>query len=519
MKRFWTATALGFLLFGFFAAAPAQSDDLDRKIKALEVELSQLKSEQAEVKAQQIEMKKEATAAAAALPNFTYRPGSGMMIEAVDKSWSFRASMRADLRVVFESGLSEFARETSSVFARRFRPDFYYCINDCLYELQMQLDLDGFGTGNGKNATNTATGSILHHGLLFVHLEKLNPWLPTFLIGMDGNSSISAYRQGSDLNGSQLEYDLLSRNTFDDGTWGNGFGLNWDNRSLSDIGIPGRLVRFNVAYATTREADDGLQSFREQRSVTTYINVEPFSETKNKWIQGLGVDFGAWLCPNESNHTAQNPQSIACNRLRIQDVVSAGRQNLFDTGVAANSGAIRGSGLTHLLMPGLGWTIGPYRLRVVGGFQRFDGQNPNWKGNEFLIGHDLFLWSPKGFLTGNSNTPGSVLLGTHFERTDVSCPSALQCNNGGQFNRSQILLREWDLWYFLAPSMSVGLNWLWYDASNVLVADTGTGASGIQGSNNVSRNLGCKSSHQHTLEASGRGCDWLDFFIGWRYQF
>ena len=42
------------------------------------------------------------------------------------------------------------------------------------------------------------------------------------------------------------------------------------------------------------------------------------------------------------------------------------------------------------------------------------------RGHDFLIGHDLYLWSPKGFLTGSANTPGSILVGTHFERTDVS---------------------------------------------------------------------------------------------------
>ena len=30
-----------------------------------------------------------------------------------------------------------------------------------------------------------------------------------------------------------------------------------------------------------------------------------------------------------------------------------------------------------------------------------------------------------------------------------------------------ILLREWDMWYFIAPRMSVGVNMLWYDASNL----------------------------------------------------
>src|SRR5262249_37615946 len=91
------------------------------------------------------------------------------------------------------------------------------------------------------------------------------------------------------------------------------------------------------------------------------------------------------------------------------------------------------------------------------------------RGMDWLIGHDLFLWSPKGFLTGTANTPGSILVGTHFERTNVSCEG--RCNfaqmNGGQFHRDRILLREWDLWYFIAPRMSIGGSLLLYDASDL----------------------------------------------------
>ena len=55
---------------------------------------------------------------------------------------------------------------------------------------------------------------------------------------------------------------------------------------------------------------------------------------------------------------------------------------------------------------------------VPGGAPALRGKK---RGKDWLIGHDLFLWSPKGFLTGTANTPGSILVGTHFERTDVSC--------------------------------------------------------------------------------------------------
>src|SRR5436309_5613383 len=464
MKKRWTLTGLGFLLVAFFAAAPVRGDDVDQRIRSLEDELARLKSEQTQVKAEQIELRKQATAAEAALPNFTYRPGSGMSIEAADKSWSFRASMEAHFRLLFESGLAESGRETGGIMGRRFRPWFYYCVNDCFYEIQAALDLDGFGTGNGKNSTNTATSSMLQRGTLWVHLEKLNPWLPAFYTGMDGEAAISSYRQGSSDTGAQLEYDLLSRNNgFNTGRWGNGFGLNWQDKDLSDIGIPGRIALFNIVYATIGEGDDGLQSFREQRSVSAYINVQPLSQIKNKWIQGIGLEMGAWFCPNDPNHTPQVAQDISCNRLRIQDNGDGGRQTLFDSGT--NTSAAK-SGLTHFLMPGFAWVVGPYRFRAVGGFQRYDdntanGSNFHWKGNVFLFGHDLYVWSPKGFLTGDSATAGSGLLGTHFERSDVTCGSGTNpavaatkfCAVGNQFNRDRILLREWNIWYFLMSRM------------------------------------------------------------------
>src|ERR687888_1276680 len=104
-NRFLAVTALGLMLVVFaFAPAPARSDDVEQRIKVLEDELGRLKSEQAQVKAEQIEMRKEATAAAAALPNFSYRPGAGMLVEAADKSWSFRASVESHFRLLFESG-------------------------------------------------------------------------------------------------------------------------------------------------------------------------------------------------------------------------------------------------------------------------------------------------------------------------------------------------------------------------------------------------------------------------------
>ena len=101
-KGFW-GFAAGAMLGASLLAVPAGAQSVDDKIKALEQELTSLKS-------QQIELKKEATAAAAALPSFSYRPGNGVNIEAADKSWGVRFSMETALRMIFSAGQDQVGR-------------------------------------------------------------------------------------------------------------------------------------------------------------------------------------------------------------------------------------------------------------------------------------------------------------------------------------------------------------------------------------------------------------------------
>src|SRR5690348_6713071 len=214
-KRFWALTVLSVFLL---AGGVARAQSVDDKIKSLEQELSQLKD-------QQIEMKKEATAAAAALPTFEYRPGNGLNIEAADKSWSFRATLETYFRYEFESGRDQVGRSQGELMGRRFRPGFLYCINNCLWEIEATLDMDGFGTGNGKNATATGVNSILQRGAVQFHGEDLHPWLPMAQFGMEVQNAHggSLARQGSSSTGAQAEYDLHTRNDgFNTGRAGQG---------------------------------------------------------------------------------------------------------------------------------------------------------------------------------------------------------------------------------------------------------------------------------------------------------
>jgi hypothetical protein len=129
-KRFWALSVLAVFLL---AAGTVRAQSVDEKIKALEQELTQLKD-------QQIELKKEATAAVAAIPSFSYRPGNGLNIEAADKSWGVRFTLESHFRYNFESGRDQVGRSQGELMGRRFRPGVFYCINNCLWEIEATLE-------------------------------------------------------------------------------------------------------------------------------------------------------------------------------------------------------------------------------------------------------------------------------------------------------------------------------------------------------------------------------------------
>jgi hypothetical protein len=507
MKIGALGAATGLLASFLLGVTPGWTQNVDDKIKALEQELTQLKE-------QQIEMKKEATEAAAALPSFSYRPGNGVLIEAADKSWSFRHAFEAHMRYNFLTGRDQVGRSQGELEGRRFRPEFYLCINNCLWEIDWRLDLDGFGNQQDLQA-----------GRIYFHAEDLHPAMPAFEFGMDTTNAgpASRSRQGSGAVGAQAEYDLFTANQgFNTGSATYGISFIWDNRSLASIGIPGRISRFQVGMASFAEVGNGGQVNTDRKDFNAYLSVEPLSQLKNKWIRGLLFEYGAWFC-NADNRAQAN----GCSRYRVRDNSRGGRQTLFDTG----NNTI-GDGLHVQHGPGLLWAIGPYTLRAMRVWQFSEDRgggigNPalgtttpgrgRKKGSVWLIGHDLYLWSPKGFLTGSASTAGSILVGTHFERTDVSVgcngSSGIPCTGGHlpQFHRNRILLREWDLWYFIAPRMSVGASFLWYDVSNL---DNRVNQAG-HNLNLCSRNATGTATNCRT----GFGDDWVDVFLNWRYTF
>jgi hypothetical protein len=291
--------------------------------------------------------------------------------------------------------------------------------------------------------------------------------------------------------------------------------LNWDDKDLSGIGIPGRIGKFQVGMSTVAMGDDGTQSLTDRQSFNVYGSIQPFAQIKNKWLSGLTFEGGSWFCNNDTREA--NGSAVCVDRFRIQDHGDGGRMTLFDTGAGSvGDGTAVGTGV------GIVWNVGPYTLRTGGNWlQAADRGETRGKkrASNFLIGHDLYVWSPKGFLTGSSTTTGSVLVGTHFERTDISssCTKNVDCGGNAtalinQFTRNRILLREWDLWYVIAPRMNVGVNVLWYDSANM---GNQTNQAGYQ----VGK---CNKTGVTTTSTDcrvGVGADWFDVMLNWRYTF
>jgi hypothetical protein len=520
-------------------------------------------------------------------------------IEAADKAWALQLSHEVDWLMPFQSGQGHAGRTYMEVMGRRFRQEWTICINNCFYEVWSRLDLDGFGTNSGLQR---AQGHI--------HFENINPWLPTIYFGADIVATGGQARQGSSSTGAQAEYDLLSRNNgFNTGGTGTGVGVAYRSIELGGVGIPGR-ARVNFVFGSVGSQGDGFSRPSNKKDIATYFDISPFSQVNNKWIKGFTFEMVGWFC-NYDGHlesttttspalaissagpvtagridqvirTQPNTESTACNRLRIRDHGTGGRQTLFDSGLITG-------GLAHYIAPGIRWQIGPYNFRAYMGFNRYTdadstastavrvrfqestsgaivqstvttnlGSVGKKEGRVWLIGHDLFLWSPKGFLTGSSNEPGSVLFGTHFERTDVSCGNDgsvflfgtttgsgvanvrnAVCNritlsasqSKSEFTRNRILLREWDLWYFIAPRASVGVNVLWYDASNLPTGFSSSGGLttdvqktlGAAGScRNAAKDITTNSTSQgrsFRLDQAGCGGAWTDVWLRLRWSF
>ena len=340
------------------------------------------------------------------------------------------------------------------------------------------------------------------------HFEQMNPMAPTFWIGNPGgqthryvsrSSTASAMVEtASDLLGDSSAHNLSHR----------AIGFGWLNAPLGSgdfllafeyAGNPFSSAGNNaVLGGGASSVPSGSIENSDNNDAHTFFmkaGMRPFTRTKNKWLQKTKFGIG-WSVNSPSLSWASTTR-----RLRLRSSDRVGRVDLMD---------IRniGSGIHNKFEYGFEWGVGPYLVRTVNGLSSFEdkarlgaGSHKGVHGQFWSISHELFLWSPKGFLTGSAQTAGSLLMGFNFARADASC-GVPNCANGSQFSRNYITQREWDLWYWIRPGISVGTWYNWWRAANVLQADQ--------------EGIGCKKGGQ---SVRGESCDWHTVNLGLRLDF
>lgn len=535
-KRGKLFTAMSFGLVASLATVwPTQAQsDIEEQIKALEVEVQKiepLKDQIERLRFQQLEMKKEATAAATEMPTFQYRPGRGLTIAAADKSWSFNTSYLVNIHMynhpsgkptvtdgVIQSNTESRPRRVGTgmtsgeLFGRRNRIYFNFCWLDCFYEFQTGMDMD------------TGDVTAIQNQEFNVHFEQLNPYFPELRMGMEVGGSNGYWRSSS--SDATMELGLLQSSGVISSTGRHrGLGLVWNR-----VPVGSGDVTFETHYvAGDLGVSDNDVNDTDKKGVMGIFGVRPFSNMKNKWVEGLDVGV-AWQirsldgragtvesraraetcppgaggnnCTDSHRHDIADEANAESDRFRIRSQDRRGRVTIFDADDI-------GSGLGAWITPGMRWNIGPYQFRANRGFQTFAGRNDAYRGvggKSFEIANQIFLWSPKGFLTGSTSTAGSLQLGATFERADAHCGVIGAC---GIQNASRVSFtnREVALFYFIRERLRVGTWWNWYESTNTPIR--------------TQMAVGCKKNEVEAAagKGGGRSCDWHSINLGLQVQF
>jgi len=497
-RTFSLFAALTFLVAALaFWTAPLWAESVDQKIKAMEEELARLKADQTRANQEQIELKREATAAAAALPTFTYRPGRGVTIAAADRAWSMETNY--ELMVVMYNHMDGNDRRgatTGDLHFRRNRPSWVFNFNNNFYEWGTGIDLDTANQGVG-GTTYSQTNSIQQHQWFTVRFQQMNPYFPEFQVG-DSVSGPYGGALGMAVADRSSHSSAILESLFDMLPDGDSQRLGRRAIALYWRQIP--VGQGDFSFGTEYKPGAGVTgsyfnnqvSDTDRKQLAMQLHVRPFSRSKNFWTQGLitGVTM--------ETDSVDARSAVRGRRLRVNaGFERVGPQLILDTGTTT----IGGGNHQHW-STGTGWRVGPYWIAVQGEWARYEDKFENNAaiqtaslkgphGNAWRIWHELFLWSPKGPLTGTAATPGSVQAGWAFARSNANCGRGNDCAPGtGSYNSAHLINRELGLYYYLRSQMRVGVNWYYWTASNTPLL--------------VQQAIGCKTRPTDI----GKECSW-----------
>ena len=174
-------SALFFVGAMALVASPVQAADVDTRIAALERELSKLKE------TQEAATEERALAAAMPMPTFKYKPGGGLTIAAADNNWSitFKNRLQTYASYWLSNDNPAAGYNHGVVRIRRFRQSIDMTSQQGFYDIKWQF--------SGKDSA--------FDGDLYLHFEKMNPFLPTLGYGLNpsfGANKVQSYGRTED---------------------------------------------------------------------------------------------------------------------------------------------------------------------------------------------------------------------------------------------------------------------------------------------------------------------------------
>jgi hypothetical protein len=373
-KSSWVGVAMAAMLsvFSFAAVASAElSIDTESRLQALEQELYNLKAEQAETQ-------KEALAQRDQAPVIGWRGGRGMNIRGGDGSWAFNISMINQTWVSFfpdsdsrSACTTELSRtptisQTSpgtstttvpprpvpggrlqsrnsasfdcddragqfSMTLRRLRPGFTFMMDDGLYEFGFTIRME------------TAPDFNFNGGGASINLNKFSPYYPRVqLLSIQAMNNPSGTKMSS-TTGLSLDRSLLVGSTLRDGN-GKGYGVEWVDVPF----LAGKIESLSLAMSsgnqfTSKTAPDPI----DQKGVSAGIIVNPFSDQKGSFLQGLRLGYAYF-------HDFLDVKRAS----RLSTTALSTRGNSNSTTFFAHGT----NGKRTWWVPNMGFNLGPYRL-------------------------------------------------------------------------------------------------------------------------------------------------------------
>ena len=412
-KALGFAGALGLTAVMVLAAAPVQASDVDTRIQALERELVQLKQNQ-----------ESALAAEMKGPSFKYSAGKGLTIAAADNNWSITFGQR--LQVYTSLYLTNDdpggGYQNGVMRIRRFRPNIYVTSQQGFYEVKWQF------SGNS---------TVAFDGDVFLHFEKINPFLPTVVYGynaaFNGNKN-----QGFGRTEDSPLVNALGMGASQDGS----VVLNWGKLPAMGMSKINHLA-LAVGLDEQDEYGRGPGHKSDGRSMAFGLGLQPLAKAKG--MGGFNVSSVKYAFVYESmTDLTEGPGNIygPTTQERINIIrgtsygdVGKGSWEFDDMGMAEYtagkaSGQVMGD--HTYTFHGLQWS--PLKwLGLAAHLATYEGDADSGNDievSEVRLAAEVWLWGPKSGMMGGSKKEGGISISPMYSVTNFDSMDAEGSNSG-----------------------------------------------------------------------------------------